>query len=168
MERITTLSEQVRAIEPPLSFQCIVKGKVLTARVTGRLDYEVVTGYRIEFSDGYVGDFYVESFGWTEGGKEQKPSAYFFAIRNDLRCFLHFEIYDAWYGFRTKIEGVQTNVFVIYDGERKQYKVYYHADYQFSLMKMPDKWYAGSERKGVKPADPETARNISLLIEAAQ
>jgi hypothetical protein len=35
-------------------------------------------------------------------------------------------------------------------------------------MKMPDKWYAGSERKGVKPADPETARNISLLIEAAQ
>lgn len=71
MESNISTEEKIRAITPPLRFACFVKGKPLVASVVGWLDYRITKGYRIEFTDGYVGDFYVEAGVVQKMGKKK-------------------------------------------------------------------------------------------------
>jgi hypothetical protein len=163
----------------PISFTCEVKGRELIATVIGTLDHPIDFFYRIRFSDGYISDFTPSQGGtWYDMANEKEYkdankhpySPYAEAIQNDLRDLHQFQIYVEAYCFRIPVKGAMTNVYVLRDGEEEggQYNVKFGGQYQFSLRRAKDTWFAGSKYDKKANVDSELARNVYLMIEAHQ
>jgi hypothetical protein len=164
-----------KEILPPLSFDCVVNGKSLKAKVVAALNHPIDYIYRIEFSDGYKSDFYcpgkycVDVANETEEGETKRYAPYARAIDLDFRSFVGFHFNKEYYCFQLPVKGVQNNVFVIYsetEDKGNLYNVYSNGEYQFSLAPTDKGWHVGSNRFRPGPIDQELARNLTLLVES--
>ena len=175
---------EYKELETPLLFQCTVNGKHLTASIIGWVNHPINYIYRVEFSDGYVSDYYCNDYGkWFDSANEKEikgaterlknKAPYEFAIQNDLKDVHSFTHNERTHIFKTAVDGQDTNVYVHYSNSAEfgpQYSVYYNGDYQFTLEKKgKNEWHAFDQRvRDKRKIDPNLSRNICLLIESKE
>lgn len=78
--------DRFKPFERPITFSCVVNGRLIAATILGKDDLEVSPGYRIVFSDGFRAMFVITESGWQAEKKGGEP--YVEAVKMRLDNFL--------------------------------------------------------------------------------
>jgi hypothetical protein len=146
LSSLTVEGKNIRPLYPSISFDCVVEGKKIKAKITHQEDNSFQFIYHIAFSDGYAASFVAP----LEGGKwhdESLASPYAKAIASDLNAFCGFLPSKPPFCIRLKSEKEAFNVWVVpHVYKTNRYAVYYKDDYRFDVRNKKGVWEASSVR----------------------
>jgi hypothetical protein len=154
--------------QPPVQFPVFIDAKPCTAFVLEEIDHPVQTIFRVAFSDGFEDEFLMEDDGNVFGsGIVAIPYAK--AIRFDIGHLIGLDPNRFYYNYPEKIEGLQTNVWVIEgEGENREsiYKVYYFEYFRFALKRVGNEWLVSHQPQHGKAPDEDMVKKVGFLLDS--
>ncbi len=163
LSQFSVCCDAVTALNPAISFDCLVEGKKLKAKITHQEDNGLQFIYHISFSDGYSASFVapLEAGAWHSN---ELSSPYAKALEEDLQAFCGFLPQKPPFAIRLKSEKETFNVWVVpHVFKSRHYTVFYKGEYRFDL-RQAKQWEAKSVREG-SIIDDEIALIVCRNIE---